>query len=823
MPKTVDEDRARRRELLEQKRLVRKAIKETEDEDIKKRQQQLLQFDGVKKKNSTTSNNDKDDADTKTRLKYDTTCHLLSLPDDAIHVIYSMLSSVDLGRMVLTCKHLNIALTSARLYFLLCRLSKTTTTSISPSIHHKNVYEGWCGSEQDVQELIEDSIIAGGDTGRILPRGKFAKKTNNEFISYARFIEDAICGYNHLSSSVAIEESDDDDDDDDDDDNNDGSCDNNDNKAINKSIKQKKLIFLPKHTQGRFASCSPEHTVCRVGGDGLRCGAGGSGVATWGIGRRGQLGHGKREDERYPKRIVSGTTTTTTTTIKPKTIKLNNTSIVSTKTSIDSPLGYSTRIVQVSAGGGLVRVAQTLLLTDTGRVMSFGTGQYGALGHGLSAAKQLPDVLKPSYINGPLENVKCICVSAGELHCAVVTSDGDVYTWGDGFCGQLGHGNKRPQLTPKQVTVGGIEDEIVSSISCGCRHTLAVTEDGEVYSWGLGHYGVLGRSYTPFEYDAQAAVTQITNDNDDENDLDVNRVIAGADAAAAVAHQHPNNPSESDIAAEIAAQIDLIANLSLDDSSDQCVPKAIDSLKGIFIVGASAGHRHSMLLDNYGGLYTFGAGYGGCLGHSDTATQMYPCRIQSFDDDNVKIHQMSAGVDISMAVSTSGDVYSWGKMDGGRIGLGIGKNNVTIPRRVVLTNNPLNELSNDGNNGNHNSYTARVRSCLSHKAVDVECGYVHSIIVGLNGTIHLCGGVGVDGEDDGQKQQQQQQNYDSHATSSTSAIPSKVTSGRPVQIPDFNIWHRLSEPTEFIKQREKWKKYGKYEVKGRSKNMNNDD
>ena len=116
--------------------------------------------------------------------------------------------------------------------------------------------------------------------------------------------------------------------------------------------------------------------------------------------------------------------------------------------------------------------------TPLGRVLSFGTGQYGALGHGFSAAKQLPDVLRPALIEA-LSHVRCICVSAGELHSAAVTSDGDVYTWGDGFCGQLGHADKRPQVLPKQVEYGGLEDECVTSISCGSRHTLAVTEEGE--------------------------------------------------------------------------------------------------------------------------------------------------------------------------------------------------------------------------------------------------------------------------------------------------------------------------------------------------------
>jgi hypothetical protein len=99
-----------------------------------------------------------------------------------------------------------------------------------------------------------------------------------------------------------------------------------------------------------------------------------------------------------------------------------------------------------------------------------------------------------------LKDVKCICVAAGELHSGAVTVDGDVYTWGEGFCGQLGLGDRRPHLLPEQVTLGGLEDECVSNMSCGCRHTLVTTDDGEVYSWGLGRFGVLGRSYTDFTY-----------------------------------------------------------------------------------------------------------------------------------------------------------------------------------------------------------------------------------------------------------------------------------------------------------------------------------
>ena len=320
--------------------------------------------------------------------------------------------------------------------------------------------------------------------------------------------------------------------------------------------------------------------------------------------------------------------------------------------------------------------------------------------------------------------------------------------------------------------MNGLEDEVVSSVSCGARHTIAVTEDGEAFTWGLGHFGALGRSFTPFDYDADTAVVAFAG---------ADEVIPPAGFQDAV--RPPINvelqetPRNRD--AELAAHLDLIANLSLDDSSNQCIPKKVDSLDGIKIVGSSAGHRHSLLLSADGALYSFGTGKNGCLGHGDTQSQMFPMRIASFDEEGVKIMQMSAGVDNSMAVATNGNCYAWGKSDGGRIGLRY-EGNVTYPRRVTISS----------------------PSGSAIKAVDVECGYVHAVIVGLNGTLHMCGGVGLDGAADGQVQDNENDEI-----------------GPPRQVPDFNVWHRQAEPMESSEKKERWQKLGKYEVKGRTKAM----
>lgn len=79
-------------------------------------------------------------------------------------------------------------------------------------------------------------------------------------------------------------------------------------------------------------------------------------------------------------------------------------------------------------------------------------------------------------------------------------------------------------------------------------------------------------------------------------------------------------------------QIDLLANLTLDDNSDQCIPQVIDSLQGIQIIGVSAGHRHSVFLDARGNVYTCGDGSGGALGHGNLENQKLPMKVIFFGE-----------------------------------------------------------------------------------------------------------------------------------------------------------------------------------------------
>ena len=68
-----------------------------------------------------------------------------------------------------------------------------------------------------------------------------------------------------------------------------------------------------------------------------------------------------------------------------------------------------------------------------------------------------------------------------------------MYTWGCGEYGRLGHSDNVTQLRPKQVKA--LAGQRVIQVACGSRdaQTLALTDEGLVYSWGDGDFGKLGR------------------------------------------------------------------------------------------------------------------------------------------------------------------------------------------------------------------------------------------------------------------------------------------------------------------------------------------
>ena len=137
------------------------------------------------------------------------------------------------------------------------------------------------------------------------------------------------------------------------------------------------------------------------------------------------------------------------------------------------------RVIAVSAGG-----AHSLAITADSAVWSWGWESSGQLGHGDRQHQLLPKKIEA------LAGRRVVAVSAGGARNLAITADGSLWSWGDGRDGKLGHGDEQRQLLPKKVEA--FTGQRVVAVSAGIRHSLAITADGAVFTWGKGEDGCLG-------------------------------------------------------------------------------------------------------------------------------------------------------------------------------------------------------------------------------------------------------------------------------------------------------------------------------------------
>lgn len=145
-----------------------------------------------------------------------------------------------------------------------------------------------------------------------------------------------------------------------------------------------------------------------------------------------------------------------------------------------------TKVVALAAG-----MEHSLALTAGGEVYSWGASTHGRLGHGAPASLRLFGSgveFKPRLVRA-LEALRIMQISAGQMHSAAVSAEGDAFLWGYGKFNQLGLGEAEDAEMPAALPpLRGA----TAGLACGFQHTLAVTRTGDVLAWGANQNGVLG-------------------------------------------------------------------------------------------------------------------------------------------------------------------------------------------------------------------------------------------------------------------------------------------------------------------------------------------
>ncbi|WP_270170223.1 RCC1 domain-containing protein [Paenibacillus sp. SYP-B4298] len=134
----------------------------------------------------------------------------------------------------------------------------------------------------------------------------------------------------------------------------------------------------------------------------------------------------------------------------------------------------------------------TVALDALGTVYSWGFGGFGRLGNGETSNQLTPVTVKRMGGEGILRNVKTL--STGVSHTAAIATDGTVWSWGDNTSGGLGDGTTTDRTTPVQVRgAGGVGImSNVANIAVGLNYTTVVTSDNNVWSWGNNASGQFG-------------------------------------------------------------------------------------------------------------------------------------------------------------------------------------------------------------------------------------------------------------------------------------------------------------------------------------------
>ncbi|CAH0514613.1 unnamed protein product [Peronospora belbahrii] len=251
------------------------------------------------------------------------------------------------------------------------------------------------------------------------------------------------------------------------------------------------------------------------------------------------------------------------------------------------------------------------------------TGQEGTYSTSLGSTGDVVSIKSLSIVEFAMSDTNIRQVSGGQRFFASVMEDGALFTWGDSTGGRLGYaladGDLRRVNCPQRVVA--LEQQTITQVACGAFHTLATDLNGHVFAWGNNSKGQLGFL----------------------------------------------SPSAS--ALFIAVE----------------TPSVVEDLRGVYMSSVACGEYHSLALSSDGCVFSWGCNKYGKLGRAaegllemtqpsliDADWTGWPTDTKSRRGSRVRsvVSRIAAGKDHSLAISSDGAGFSWGRGDSGQLGHG---------------------------------------------------------------------------------------------------------------------------------------------------------
>ena len=426
----------------------------------------------------------------------------------------------------------------------------------------------------------------------------------------------------------------------------------------------------------------------------------------WGEGASGQLGNGKCAPSLYPTLITVD------------------------KTQV---------IVGISIGSKHCGV-----WCESGDVYTWGSNTFGQLGY-ILAGKSIDDLsgaancqLTPRRVAQlRVMNIKVISVHCGERHTSVLTSTGDVYSFGSGETHQLGIFDNMDSVVPVKAQLS----HKVKQLSVGSSITLCITEHGECYGWGYsldtpvpkiltGLHGKFLQQCCVGANDTVCVLSGCNNDiyewQYDGGALDgnmcdgtqviqspvINKALRGKRITTFSAGKSHYGAVTSDGRLYTWGdnndyQLGLPSTANI-----QYMPVPVEIKLKHTVIDIQCSVDHTLCLTSDGLVLSWGIGQDGKLGHQKSTDIYEPKLIDYFVQNKISISSISVGPCNSACISTHGQLYVWGSNTKGQ----------------CCTNDYTPQLK-----------PARCKLLSNESVRKVTFGYQHCVIWCTNDKLYTCG------------------------------------------------------------------------------------
>jgi len=231
-----------------------------------------------------------------------------------------------------------------------------------------------------------------------------------------------------------------------------------------------------------------------------------------------------------------------------------------------------------------------------------GDGEF-VLGHDWGADID-PDALHaivPPTLVPSMQGRRIVSVTTSGEHCLALSTEGEVYSWGDGTDGSLGHADGGARAVPSRIeSLSRIESIAAGTGLTAALTSAAVDEVGRLFTWGRAKY----------DFDATM----------------------------------PNG-----------------LGYALDSQTwFQLTPKRVEALSQDCVVGVALGLGSTLAVTDAGAIFSFGSSHDGVLGHGSPEAQVLPRRIEALTQTGRRFVAVAAGEAHALVLTEEGELYGWG-------------------------------------------------------------------------------------------------------------------------------------------------------------------